>query len=173
MAEQISIDDYKTIQGAMDAAEQSERPFMIPTEGDEIVVAGDVNDTALNKRTFSVVFRVPKVKEDGEIETVYRKVDYKDVFITPRQDLKIVQAVGDLLPFVKKVQEDGGIGNYTDEEIIALINSLSDEMVDRIYNLVASVLGVEDKLKEYMEFGSVLTVLGEFFQGFPGGGERG
>ena len=158
--------EYLEILNAMDKAEESVVPFPVPGQ-EEITIVGDPNLTQTNSHDFKIMFRVPRKGEDGKIHYDRREVEYKDVVITGRNDPKIIKAMSDLLPFYKKVNENGGIEKYSVEEKLNLVTSFSDEIVDRLYNVVAAVLNVDERLKNYMEYTSVIDAVSKIFKQYP------
>lgn len=161
----MTQEEYIKTRESMEKAEQSTRPFAIPGD-DEIIVAGDANDTAVNKSNFKITFRIPK-EIDGKIQYQYTDIEYTNVFITPRQDSRIVKMIVDLLPFYQKASDDGGIEKYDSMEILELLSSFPDAVYDRLYDLVASVLGVDERLKIFMTTDSVLTAFAQICEVFP------
>lgn len=145
----------------IDKAEESTTPFQI-TSDDEIVVAGDANETQLNKHDFTVTFKTPS--KDGY---VMNNVEYKDVYITPRQEPKIIRSMMDILPYYRKMQEDGTVGRYTKDEILKLVAELGDEIYDHMYDLVGTVLKIEPALRDYMSLDSVMYNTGVIFASYP------
>lgn len=161
----MTNEEYTKLSDAIDKAEESTIPFIIPSD-DEIVIAGDANKTQINPYDFKIRFRVPEEK-DGNIHLVVKEVEYKNVFIKPRNDAEIVKLGTDLMPFFRKVDEDGNIVKYTKEEIYSILTELSDEIYSRMYNLVGKVVGVSPDLVEYMTLDSVFTACMNIFNQYP------
>ena len=156
--------DYLKIVDAIEDAGESDRPYLVHEE--EPIIVGDANDTQVNKTDFKVKFRLPK-KEDGKITYEHKEIEYNDVFITPRMDMKIVRAVGELTPFFRKVNEDGEIENFSPEEAGEIVESLSDEIIDHLYDLVGSVLNINPSLRPYMTVASVFENTAAIIRAFP------
>ena len=162
--------EYLETLRSMKKAEESTTPYAVPTE-DEIVVVGDANKTELNKNNFTVLFWIPE-QVDGEIVEKDVEIEYKDVYITPRQAPRVVKAMNDLYPFYKKITEQGTGEDYSDDEIMNLVAELPDEIYERMYTLVATTLGVDPVLKDYMDMGSVMSNVAQIFRCVPGNRKR-
>ena len=156
--------DYFKVVDAMDEAQESDRPYLIHEE--EPIVVGDANDTAVTPTDFRVLFRIPK-KENNKVTYEYREIEYNDVYITPRMDMKIVRVMSELTPFFRKVNKDGSVERYTDEEAMDIVRSLDDAILDHMYDLVGSVLSIDPRLVQYIEVGSVLRNVTEIIRAFP------
>lgn len=161
----MTQEEYLSIRDKMESAQESTRPFAIPTE-DEVVVVGDANDTKVNKSNFKIDFRLPEEK-DGRITYSNTTIEYKNVFITPRQDSKIVSLIVDMLPFYYKVQEDGGVEHYDSKEIVQLLSDIPDEIYDKMYAVVGSVLGIDKRLTDFMTPTSVMDAFAQICETFP------
>ena len=153
--------EYLDLLNGIDKAEESTTPFQITTE-DEIVVAGDANETQLNKHDFKVTFKTPS--KDGYVRN---EVEYKNVYITPRQEPKIIRVMVEILPYYRKIQENGTIDRYKKEEIMRLVAELGDDIYDHLYDLVGTVLHIEPALRDYMDLGSVMYNAGVIFRAYP------
>lgn len=145
----MDIQQYEGIEEALDAAESSVTPFPVVSD-DEIAVVGDANATQLNKHNFKVGFRVPVQQEDGSVKYVRREKEFKDVYITPRDDATIARMISALLPMFKKIRDDGGLEAYTKDEQLDILRRFDGEILDRVYDTVAAVLHISDDLKPFM-----------------------
>lgn len=154
----MKIEDYMKVDDALDKAQDSDTPFAVVSNG-EINVVGDANKTEINKHDYVIFFRIYK---DGKYEWV--KQEFKDVYITPRNDLKVSRMVTQLLPFFRK-EEDGKTKKFNNEEILAIIER--DEILDAMYDTVASVLNIPDNLKDFMSTDSVVAAATQIMLDFP------
>ena len=157
--------EYLDLLEKMNKAEESVVPFAIPTD-DEIVVVGDPNEIAINAHDFKIWFRIPRIK-DGKKGLERQEIEYNDVFINGMTDPKVLQVMNEIWPFYKKVTENGGISTYTDEERLDIVTQFSDDLTLKMYDLVATVLNVDERLKPYMEYGSVMEATGLIFSQYP------
>lgn len=153
--------EYMSLLSGIDAAEESTTPFQITTD-DEIVVVGDANETQINKHDFVVTFKTPT--PDGY---AVNNVEYKDVYITPRQEPKIIRMMVEIMPFYKKIKDNGTVGHYSREEVLKLIADLDEQIYDHMYDLVGTVLNVQPTLRDYMSLDSVLYNAGVIFYAYP------
>lgn len=163
------VTDFVRVKEEMDKAQDDTTPFAVVAD-DGITVAGDPNKTELNKHDFKIVFRFPKGttgrgKVIGGSEFV--ELEYKDVYITPRNDLKIVSAVANLYPFFHVLTENGTVEDMDNETLLKTFNSLSQEMIDSMYILVESVLGIEAGISNYMTPVSVINTTAEIIKAYP------
>lgn len=159
----MTREDYDNIEQALQDAEKSDTPFLIASD-DELKVVGDANKTELNLHDFEIAFRLPP--EDGGTYRTVKKA-FKNVYITPRQDTKILKAITTMMPYFKAARVNGEVERLTDDEKVSIIASLADEAYDIMYDLVAFVLGIDDELKNYMMPGSVMESVVKIIRSFP------
>lgn len=145
----MEFKDYEKIDNAIEKAQESVVPFPV-VDGDALTVIGDANATEINKHDFKMRFRVPAKRDDGTTEYIRREKEYTDVFIKPRHDSKIVEMIAKLMPFFKKIREDGGIEAMTMDEKREVIRQMDREIMDLLYDVTTMVLGIDEELKEYM-----------------------
>lgn len=159
------MNEYKEIENALNKAEESVVPFAV-VDGDVVAVVGDANETQINPYDFEIEFRVPQKTDDG-VKYINRTVKYEGVYIKPRQNQNILNAVTTILPYFRKALEDGSVTNYTEEEKRAIFESFGDDLYDEMYNLVALVLGVDPALKDYMLPSSVFNATANIIYQWP------
>lgn len=162
----MEFKDYQKIDNAIEKAQESLVPFPV-VDGDELTVVGDANATEINKHDFKMRFRIPAKKEDGMTEYVRREKEYKDVFIKPRHDSKIVEMIAKLMPFFKKIREDGGVEAMTTEEKADVLRQMDHEIMDLLYDVTAMVLGIDAELKEYMMPLDVIVAATQIIELYP------
>ena len=143
----MTKEEYDKLNSAIKAAEESVVPF--PVVDDELAVVGDANETQLNKHDFKMRFKVP-VEENGERKIVKKEVEYKDVYLTPRQEPKVATAIADIFPYFKKIRGDGTLSDFTEEEVYLLIDSFEQEIFDKMYALVGNFLKIDKDLWDFM-----------------------
>lgn len=171
--EKISQNQLLDISKKLRAVEEEETPFSIIND-DQVKVIGDPNLTKQKISDYTVKFRLPISLFDGKpegaqlvgpyyvIETVY-----ENITITPRNDLKIVDSIMKIMPFFKKLNENGDVEDYTDQELLSVFAYAGDEVMLSIYNLVATFLDIDDTLGEYMKPFSVITTLAQIIENHP------
>ena len=159
---------YEEIKHGIDDAIESDTPFLV-VKGDKTSVIGDANKTDINKRDFNIVFKFPEGTTDGQKVDggVLKEIEYKNVFISPRKATKVTSAICRLLPYFRKVGEKGEIEDYSAEEIFEIVAEWSDDMIDTMYHVVATVLGVDERLVDYMQPSSVLKALVKIVREYP------
>lgn len=146
--------DYMRVKEALDDAENSTIPFPVVQDG-EMAVVGDANETEINRHDFTMHFRVPQ-DIDGKTKYVMKEVKYNNLYITPRQDIKVVRLITEMLPYFKKIMPDGTVGEYKEGEIWDILEAMDDKVFDLMYDLTAFFLGVDPSLKDYMVPGDVI-----------------
>lgn len=173
---EISEQEYREIQKKLQEAQKDDTPFAV-VQGDEVAVVGDANKTAIKKHDYTVKVTIPKAYasmlikgEDIQREIgdyVVGEVTFKDVYIKPRNSMKIMAAAADLIPFFNNLEEDGNVTAMDDEELIASHKLFSDEVVDAMYRLVKNVLDLDDAMADSLTPPSVVELVGKFIEDFP------
>ena len=159
--------EYTTIEEAFKKAEEDTTPFVVISGNKEdVVVAGDANKTEINKHDFEMKFRVPQEK-NGIVSYKIITKEFKGVYITPRQDTKIVKMLVKLIPYFKKIEKTGDVTELSAEEKRAIFESLDDEVYDAMYDVTASVLGIDKQLRDYMMPGQVLKAVAQIIEQYP------
>ena len=162
MADIITQEKLLELREAKDKANESDIPFPI-VKGDDIAVVGDANKTELNKHDFKLDFVIPD--ENGEYQR--KTVEYKDVFLKPRQAVTVQRVMTALMPLFFKVGESGKVEDLSDQEMLEVVKMYEGDVLDQIYHLVASVLGVDDRLVDYIDPTSVLEAYHQIMVAFP------
>ena len=150
----MTREEYDKVKEAIEGAETSTKPFLV-IDDDELVGAGDANETQVVPHDYKIRFRVP-IEENGKRTLTIREVEYKDRYVTPRNDIKIVQLITELLPFYKKINPDGTITEYAEEDMWRLLTEMDQEIYDLMYDLVGTFLGIDKSIRDYMLPGDVL-----------------
>lgn len=163
----MTKEQYDGLLEALDKAQESVRPFTV-IKGDTLAVVGDANDTKANKYTYEIKFEKPVFDEDGNLEGRSSETKtYKNVYVTPRQQSRLVKMLVMILPYFRKVNEKGGLEKYTPFELGEIFSSMDEEVYDLMYDLVAYVLDIPADEKDYMTLASVIGVALEFLTDFP------
>lgn len=153
------------IRDGIDKASESTTPFIVP--GDELMVVGDANKTEINTHDFEITFRIPEKQEDGTVKQVMRTKEYKDVYITPRMDSQVVRMITKIMPYYRKQKPDGTVEPYTDAELAELFESFQGEIMDIMYQTVATVLKINPALADYMTEESVMNAAAKIIRQYP------
>ena len=177
MSEIFNMEDaYKGIDEALKEAEKDDTPFLV-VDDDNLTVVGDANKTEVKQNDYVLSFRfpkgtkIPKSKGFSEgLETKYGVVtqkEYKDFFIAPRKNMNIVRLLINILPFFKKQNDDGTVTEYTEDEIASIIGSLTDEIINAMYDLVCYVFDVDTALRDYIEPMCVARLIIQLIKDYP------
>ena len=152
---------YESIDEGIEAASKSVIPFQV-TKDDELAVVGDANATEINKHNFKINFKVPT----GNGYQVYEK-EYKDIYLKPRHETRLVKFMTALLPYYRKVTDEGGVVRYVPEEKENIRRLFSEEVYDIMYDIVATVLDLDPQLKDYMTQSSVAKATVQIVEMYP------
>ena len=173
----LSQNDLMEIQRKMREAEADTTPFAVIDGDGNMSVVGDANKTEPKTYDYVVRFRIPAQYKDlvsGGEEIVGGKyivaeVAYPNVCITPRMDIKIVNCLNDLKPFLVEILEDGESKDRDKEELGKFVVSTltNDAIMDAMYNLVKTVVGVDDALVPMMMYDSVFENVLNIIRDFP------
>lgn len=162
MADIITQEKLIELKEAKEKAMESDIPFPI-VKGGDIAVVGDANKTELNKHDFTLRFIYPN--EDGEYEV--KIVEYKGVWLKPRQAVTVQRLMTALQPLFYKLQENGKLKDLSEEEMAEVAQIYEGQVVDQLYHLVAVVLGVDDRLVDYIDPESALEAFHKIMLAFP------
>lgn len=172
----LTQEEFKEIAEKMQAAQKDDTPFAV-VQGEEVAVVGDANKTQIKRHDYKVKVTVPKAYASMLIksEDIQREVGeyavgtvtFKDVYIKPRNSIKIMAAAADLIPFFNNLEENGSVTAMDDEELIASHKLFSDEVIDAMYRLVKNVLDLDDAMADSITPPSVIELVRKFIEDFP------
>lgn len=143
---------------------------------DEMFVIGDATKTENKKHDYTAILRypqeyaqyVPKESVVGMAQGyVMFEMEFKDVYILPRNDLKIVANIAQMLPFFEKLTPEGSVEDYSNEELIQLALEVDDEVLDSIYAVIGAMLRIDEDTCEHIMWDSALDLIRRFMQDFP------
>ena len=100
------------------------------------------------------------------------EVEYSNASVTGMNDLKIVDALLNIQPFLKEFyqkDEDGKVTivEKTDREVLKMLSTSEDEVIYGFYKVVAAFLGVDEELIEYMLPFSVIETFTALTENHP------
>lgn len=161
----MTQEELKKLKDQIKEAESSVTPFPVVTEK-EIAVAGDANQTQVRPTTFEITFALPR---DAGDKVAYDRhtVEYKDVYPKPRNMVTIDRMLSVLMPYFKKPNEDGTVSDYSEDEMRDILMAFDEDITNIMYDLVASVIGVDKELKDFMLPSSVFAALVKIIKFFP------
>lgn len=156
----------------MNEAKEDETPYII--QKDDLTVVGDANRTEVKKNDYVIKYRIPREDYPEDIEGAKQIANlqifeetYADISISPRNDIKIVNAVTKVVPFFRELKDDGTITDAKNEVILDKLANAPDEVILAIYNLVATFLGIDDFMGQYMLPFSVIDALSDMMTNHP------
>ena len=162
MADIITQEKLIELKEAKEKAMESDIPFPI-VKGEDIAVVGDANKTEINKYNFKLTFIIPN--KDGRYEA--KTVEYREVYLKPRQAVTVQRLMTALQPLFYKVLENGRVQDLSDEEMIEVATLYEGTVLDQMYHLVATVLGVDERLMDYIEPTSALEAFHQIMLQYP------
>lgn len=169
----MTQEEFLKIASKLNTAEEDDTPFLV-VKDDEIAVVGDANKTERKKRNYVLKFRFPLSDDrfrtdDCKIVGKFyiAEIEFTDVCITPRKDLEIVAAGMKIIPYFKKLREDGSIENRNNDELFEIFANMSTEILDAIYTFVGSVLGISGDLIDKLLPTSALVTLNLLIEDYP------
>ena len=160
----MTQEDLLRIREAMDKAQDDTTPFKV-IKDDQIAVVGDPNNTEVKKFDYKITFVFPDPHDMSVIRE--HEMEFKNVWVTPRQNPRIVALVTKLMPYFRKALPDGTVGEYTPQEANEIIANMEDEILDLMYKLVGSVLKVDKDLWDNMRLDSVLQAFLQILNNMP------
>ena len=151
MAEVLTEEKIIQLKEARDKAMEDTTPFPLMKDGN-LAVVGDANKTEIVKHDFVLTFIVPD--ENG----IYVKKDvlYKDVWIKPRHAVTVQRLMTALQPLFIKQEESGPFTELPPEEMLQIAEMYEGDVIDQVYRLVAAVIGVDERLVDFMDPESVM-----------------
>lgn len=161
----MTQEELKKLKAQIAQAEDNVTPFPIVTENG-IAVAGDANMTEVKPTTFEITFALPREK-GSKVAYDRHVVTYENVYPKPRNMVTIDRMISILLPYFKKPTDDGGVEEYSEDEQRAILLAFDEEITNIMYDLVASVIGVDPELKDFMMPSSVFDALVKIIHFFP------
>lgn len=161
----MTQEELKKLKAQMEEAERNVTPFPI-VDNDTIAVAGDANLTQVKPTTFEITFALPREK-GNKVAYDRRTVIFKDVYPKPRNMVTIDRMMTVLMPYFKKPNEDGTVSDYTEQEMKDILVAFDENITNIMYELVATVIGVDPELKDYMLPSSVFDALLKIIKFFP------
>ena len=157
---------YLQLKEEMENAKEDTTPYAI-VDGNDIAVVGDANKTEKKNYDYTIDFYLPDFTEDGT--QVYRKTTetFKNVFISVRQQSRVVMLLSKLMPYFHKPLPSGEVADYTPAEELEIISNFDDDILDLMYKLVGSVLQIDKSMEGNMGLESVSHAFVQIVRNFP------
>lgn len=174
----ITVEELKKIQESVEDAKKDDTPFALVSK-DGMSVIGDVNKTEIKKKDYTVRFKfTPAEVERYGIDKgdITRYVDglaevpmeFTGVTIKPRYEIEIDAAMMKIFPYIHHLNEETKrIGDRDTEELRQMVNDMSIEIGDDLYNFVAAVLMIDRRIVLNMEWNDVLDTATKIMNDFP------
>ena len=171
MNQEELLNGYEVIKEGIDKAPESSTPFPV-VKDEKLSVIGDANETQINKHDFKITFRLPDGVVEGEKVDggVLKEIEYKDVFVTPRQSGKVISSMCRMLPYFRKIVDSTKgkeAQSFSKEEIADILAEFGNEFVDTMYDLVGKTLQIDDALIDYMLPSSAMEATYKIITEYP------
>lgn len=160
----MNVEQFDGLKDAIKEARNDDTPY-IGIADDEIHVQGNPNSTEIKPADYVVYFAFPNNEEyntrakrngdtlvkitDDKRYAVYKR-EYNNVYLSPRRIGSVVSALAQLESFLFKITDNGEVKDLSYEESQALIYTLSGELSDATYEVVATVLRIPYDEMEFM-----------------------
>lgn len=181
------VEQVEEVTTKMEETHKDSIPFIVHNP-EQLVAVGDANNTQVKIADYEISFRRPTELIPEGIETTPDKNGYsrftmkfEDVYITPRQNLPLMEKLIKLYAFRDKFKElkDGSNFEITPDtnkedtveqmqELLEILTAESCLLLDVMYEVLALLLGIPKKLTQDMESRSVLFNFMTLIQNNPG-----
>lgn len=167
------------IKKGLEESQDDTTPYLANNEEGDMHIIGDPNKTETIKSNYRIGFRVPKnvlekppIINGEEIKEEFGQytfaIEFKDVFLNPRKDAKLVAEIMKMAPYFKKVNEEtGDVTELTQEESIEIFANMTDKTVDAMYSIIATFLEIQEELVDYMMSFTVLDAMYTMIKSHP------
>lgn len=162
MADIITQEQLVKLKEAKEKAMEDTTPFPVMKD-ENLAVVGDANKTEINRHDITLTFVIPD--ENGKYWK--KDVEYKGVYLKPRQAVTVQRLMTALQPLFYKVKENGSVEDMTDDEMLEVARLYEGNVIDQIYRLVSAVLGVDERLVDYIEPTSALNAYHQIMMQYP------
>lgn len=172
----VDLDDMLGVQEKFEEAGHTDVPIAV-MQDDKLKVVGDANKTEVKSRDYSVRFRFPKSMATNVSESdiiaeidgyVIVRFEFTDVHIVPRRDYEILESIIDIIPFFKKLEDDGiTLADLNQRELMKVVHDANEQIGDAMYNVVAAFLDINPEIKRYMILTDVMARVQDFENDFP------
>lgn len=179
--EKMTPEQFMEISNNLKKAEADDTPYPVVNE-EKVYVVGDPNKTEMKKHSYTIQFRYPRSKQPyfQGIESakvvgsfIIFDVEYTDISVPAAKDLKLITSITKMMSFFKKIEDDGGVENLSGDEMIALLESVDEDILDSVYAVIGAFLAIgEDELSHVLipcAFETVNKLIGDFPEVFNEG----
>lgn len=172
----VDLEDMVEVQDKFEEAGHTDVPIAV-VQKDGLKVVGDANKTEVKSHDYSVRFRFPKtmaeninendiLKDLGEYVIV--RFDFTDVHIVPRRDYEILESIIEIIPYFKKLDEDGvTLSDMSKADLLKVLHEANEQIGDAMYNVVSAFLDIDPSITRYMLLPDVMARVKDFMDDFP------
>lgn len=172
----VDLEDMVEVQDKFEEAGHTDVPIAV-VQKDGLKVVGDANKTEVKSHDYSVRFRFPKtmaeninkndiLKDLGEYVIV--RFDFTDVHIVPRRDYEILESIIEIIPYFKKLDEDGvTLSDMSKTDLLKVLHEANEQIGDAMYNVVSAFLDIDPSITRYMLLPDVMARVKDFMDDFP------
>lgn len=174
---EITQSQFEAMKKVFDKAEDDTTPYLA-VANDEVNIVGDPDKTERKKGTYTLLFGYPNTpywKKQLEGEEIVSETEnyigikktYEDVWVPPRVQTSVTTAFVELYRFFVMATEDGSLRDLTPDETIEVLRILNQDMIDAMCHVVATVLGLDTRVENFMLPMATATAMMEMAQDFP------
>lgn len=184
----LTLKEFNNIEQALKDAQEKTDPFLIADEQENLYISGDADNTKRKSKSYTLELRFPSVLKDAIPEAVkiiresdnfiYGEYTVEDVYLSPREDFRVISSIGKILPFFNKLEEDYAdtdengelefhFEELSDQEKLEIIVNMDREVLDAMYDIVQAFLQVSDVFLDCLLTSSVFATLFELIVDFP------
>lgn len=174
--EKVTFEQMKEIDNSLKKAEESDNPFLVVGD-DELAVVGDANKTERKSKSYTLACRFPKVLGDTIRENikitkevgnyVFGEYTVENVYLSPREDFRVISAISKIYPYFKKLKDDGGVEDLSEKEMLELAINMEKEVRDAMYEVVGAFLQLTDEFLCCILTSSIFETLLQLIYDFP------
>ena len=165
MSDKITLEQLKQVHKKIEEAREDDTPYAIYVEEDEpIKVVGDANKTEVKKSDYVITFRFEKDEIDmdslpDDVKILFDRyvqfsVEYKDIYINARNDMKLNGAFIDVQPFMVQL---GEILVQREDEIEKIEKKYSCKFLEKNKKIVTTLKDKEKNDKAVRERSEIVN----------------
>ena len=173
----ITLEEYRDVKSAMNESLEKDTVNLV-IQDDEMHVVGDPNKTKVKKHDYKVRFAFPnteKYKKMLKNEQILKETanylvmeqEFKDVFVSPRLHSSVLSSFSEVYAMFVYITDDGELRDLTPEEELNVLKMMGEDVTNRMYHAVATVLEIESDYEDFMLIGDVVKVMVQLIVDFP------
>lgn len=171
----LTVENMEQFSRTLDNAQKDDTPFLAVSDGKASVI-GNPTKTEKKVTDYKILFGLPPEWRDriGNAKIIRETEDeitveatFKKVFIPGRYRMDVVTAVTGVLPFLRKTAPNGEVQEFTIDEYSDIVNSLNREVMSALYDVIKTVLRLDDDIADCMLPMSAIVTALQMFESMP------